>query len=65
MRPGFGLAAQDALRQLGHLGLGDAGTQACLDSIGSVQAVEIDPASGVPLGAADPRREGTVIRVGP
>ena len=65
MRPGFGVAAQDALRQLGHVGLGDAGTQGCLGSIGSVQAVDIEPASGAAHGAADPRREGTVIRVGP
>ena len=65
MRPGFGVAAQDALRQLGHVGLGDAGTQGCLGSIGSVQAVDIEPASGAAHGAADPRRDGTVIRVGP
>jgi gamma-glutamyltranspeptidase/glutathione hydrolase len=64
MQPGFSIATQDALRTLGHTGLGDAGTDGCRETIGSVQAVVIDPASGAHRGAADPRREGTVIQVG-
>ncbi|MHB1216053.1 MAG: gamma-glutamyltransferase [Thiobacillus sp.] len=65
MRPHFSIATQDALRTLGHTGLGEAGTEGCRDTIGSVQAVFIDLASGRHRGAADPRREGTVIHVGP
>ena len=65
MQPGFGIAAQDVLRRLGHEGLGDSGSDACQARIGSVQAVGIDPATGEIHGAADRRREGTVIRVGP
>ena len=42
-----------------------AGTDGCQESIGSVQAVVIDLATGEHRGAADPRREGTVIRVKP
>ena len=53
------------LRALGHVGLGEAGTDGCRERIGSVQAVVIDLASGEHHGAADPRREGTVIRVQP
>jgi gamma-glutamyltranspeptidase/glutathione hydrolase len=64
MRPRIGVAAQDALRTLGHA-LGETGTDGCMDTIGSVQAVVIDPATGAHHGAADPRREGTVIRVKP
>lgn len=64
MRPRIGVAAQDALRALGHPGLGEAGTDGCQKTIGSVQAVVVDPATGAQDGAADPRREGTVIRVG-
>ncbi|MBW8370955.1 MAG: gamma-glutamyltransferase [Thiobacillus sp.] len=63
MQPRFGVAAQDALRRLGHVGLGGVGTDGCQDMIGSVQAVFIDLATGEQRGAADPRREGTVIRV--
>ncbi|MFO7542239.1 MAG: gamma-glutamyltransferase [Thiobacillus sp.] len=63
MQPPFGLATQDALRTLGHVGLGAAGTEGCQKTIGSVQAVAIDPATGDRRGAADPRREGTVIKV--
>jgi gamma-glutamyltranspeptidase/glutathione hydrolase len=63
MRPPLGIAAQDALRALGHPGLGAVGGDACGDRIGSVQAVGIDLASGAAQGAADLRREGTVIRV--
>jgi gamma-glutamyltranspeptidase/glutathione hydrolase len=65
MRPRISVAAQDALRTLGHAGLGEAGTDSCMDTIGSVQAVVIDPETGTHHGAADPRREGTVIRVHP
>jgi len=64
MQPHFSIATQDALRKLGHTGLGEAGTDSCKDAIGSVQAVVIDPATGAHRGAADRRREGTVIRVG-
>jgi gamma-glutamyltranspeptidase/glutathione hydrolase len=52
------------LRRLGHVGLGEAGTDGCRDTIGSVQAIVIDPANGNHDGAADRRREGTVIQVG-
>lgn len=63
MQPAFSIATQDALRKLGHIGLGEVGTNGCQASIGSVQAVATDPATGAHDGAADPRREGTVIRV--
>ncbi|MHB0917115.1 MAG: gamma-glutamyltransferase [Thiobacillus sp.] len=63
MQPRFSVAAQDALRDWGHAGLGDAGTDGCQATIGSVQAIVIDLASGTHHGAADPRREGTVIQV--
>lgn len=65
MRPRFSIASQDALRELGHAGLGEAGTDGCVDTIGSVQAVAIELATGMHHGAADPRREGTVIQVRP
>ena len=65
MQPRISIAAQDTLRALGHAGLGAAGTDGCQDTIGSVQAVVIDPETGLHHGAADPRREGTVIRVKP
>ena len=65
MRPRFGIAAQDTLRTLGHAGLGEVGTDGCQDTIGSVQAVVIDLATGGHHGAADLRREGTVLRVEP
>ncbi len=65
MQPPFSVATQDALRNLGHIGLGEAGTDGCRDTIGSVQAVVIDLATGTHHGAADPRREGTVIQVKP
>ena len=65
MQPRFSVATQDALRNLGHTGLGEAGTDGCQATIGSVQAVVIDLANGAHHGAADPRREGTVIQVGP
>jgi len=63
MQPRFSVAAQDALRRLGHTGLGDAGTDGCNATIGSVQAVFVDAANGAHRGAADARREGTVVRV--
>lgn len=63
MQPAFSIAAQDALRRLGHVGLGEAGMQGCQHQIGSVQAVWIAPATGIQSGAADPRREGTVIQL--
>ena len=65
MQPRISLAAQDALRRLGHPGLGDAGTDGCVETIGSVQAVVVDLATGEHRGAADPRRDGTVIQVRP
>jgi gamma-glutamyltranspeptidase/glutathione hydrolase len=65
MQPRLSIAAQDALRNLGHVGLGEAGTDGCQETIGSVQAVVIDLATGEHHGAADPRREGTVIQVRP
>ena len=65
MQPHFSVATQDALRDLGHVGLGEAGTDGCQETIGSVQAVVIDLATGAHHGAADPRREGTVIQVNP
>ena len=65
MQPRFSVATQDALRNLGHIGLGEPGKDGCQDQIGSVQAVAIDQSTGAHLGAADPRREGTVIQVSP
>jgi len=65
MQPRFSIAAQDSLREQGHAGLGAAGTDGCQETIGSVQAVVVDLAGGKHLGAADPRLEGTVIRVRP
>ncbi|MDP1862491.1 MAG: gamma-glutamyltransferase [Thiobacillus sp.] len=65
MQPAFSVATQDALRTRGHIGLGEIGTEGCEQTIGSVQAVVMDLATGTYNGAADPRREGTVIRVKP
>jgi len=65
MRPEISIASQDALRKLGHAGLGAFGAQGCNETLGSVQAVATEPATGARSGAADPRREGTVIRVNP
>jgi gamma-glutamyltranspeptidase/glutathione hydrolase len=46
-------SAADALRGLGYtVNIGD---------VGSVQAVLVDPQTGRQYGAADDRREGTVI----
>lgn len=65
MQPAVSVATQDALRTLGHIGLGALGTAGCQQTIGSVQAVSMDLATGIQDGAADPRREGTVIRIKP
>lgn len=65
MQPKFSIATQDALRSLGHLGLGAAGANGCINPIGSVQGVVIDLRSGRQYGGADPRREGTVIGLKP
>jgi gamma-glutamyltranspeptidase/glutathione hydrolase len=51
--PWFPAATVDALRALGYT--------VSLTDIGSVQAVLIDPKTGKQYGAADARREGTVI----
>jgi gamma-glutamyltranspeptidase / glutathione hydrolase len=60
-QPKFSIATQDALRALGHLVPGTAGTNGCTAAIGSVQGVVIDLRTGRQYGGADPRREGTVI----
>ncbi|HEY9099592.1 MAG TPA: gamma-glutamyltransferase [Thiobacillus sp.] len=65
MQPVISIATQDALRQLGHAGLGESGTDGCQAHIGSVQAIAFDPATQAFHGAADPRREGTTIQVPP
>jgi gamma-glutamyltranspeptidase / glutathione hydrolase len=65
MQPKFSVATQDALRALGHLGLGAAGSNGCLATIGSVQGVVMDLRSGRQYGGADLRREGTVIGLRP
>ena len=65
-QPKFSVTAQDALRGLGHLGLGATlGVNSCINPIGSVQGVVIDLRSGRQYGGADPRREGTVIGLKP
>lgn len=61
MQPKFSVATQDALRSLGHLGLGPRARNGCINPIGSVQGVVIDLRTGRQYGGADPRREGTVI----
>lgn len=63
MQPALSVATQDALRALGHEGLAEAGTDVCTARTGSVQGVLLDPESGTHRGAADARREGTVVRV--
>jgi gamma-glutamyltranspeptidase/glutathione hydrolase len=63
MQPKITLSTQDALRRLGHVSLGEPGSDACTASMGSVQGVAVDPRTGAHDGAADPRREGTVIVV--
>ena len=52
--PGFPQATIDGLRALGY-------TVPAPAAIGSVQAVLVDPKTGKQYGAADARREGTVI----
>jgi gamma-glutamyltranspeptidase/glutathione hydrolase len=63
MLPKISVATQDALRAVGHAGLGTVpGVDACTAAeIGSVQAVIVDLQTGKQYGGADPRREGTVI----
>jgi gamma-glutamyltranspeptidase/glutathione hydrolase len=57
MEPGFPQSTVDGLRALGYtVGITGAGGE-----IGSVQAVLVDPQTGKQYGAADSRREGTVI----
>ena len=57
MEPGFPQATIDSLRTLGYtVNLTTPGGE-----IGSVQAVLVDPHTGKQYGAADSRREGTVI----
>jgi gamma-glutamyltranspeptidase / glutathione hydrolase len=65
MQPVFSIDIQDALRALGHVGLDESGTDGCQETIGSVQAVVIDRETASHHGAADRRREGTVVRVSP
>ena len=66
MQPKFSVGTQDALRALGHVGLGTTlGANACTATIGSVQGVVIDLRTGRQYGGADPRREGTVIGLKP
>jgi len=63
MHPAIPIATQDALRALGHNGMGASGQEACDARIGSVQLIARDGARGAFTAAADPRRDGTVIRV--
>jgi gamma-glutamyltranspeptidase / glutathione hydrolase len=65
MQPKFSIGTQDYLRSLGHLGLGAAGANGCVATIGSVQGVVMDLRSGRQYGGADPRREGTVLGLKP
>ena len=53
-RVGFAEDVRDALRARGH-------TLAERNSIGDCHAILIDPASGVRLGAADPRQDGKAL----
>lgn len=61
MQPRFSIATQDALRSLGHLVPGTAGSNGCTATIGSVQGVVIDLRTGRQYGGADLRREGSVL----
>jgi gamma-glutamyltranspeptidase / glutathione hydrolase len=65
MQPKFSIGTQDYLRNLGHLGLGAAGANGCLATIGSVQGVVMDLRTGRQYGGADLRREGTVLGLKP
>ncbi len=49
------------LKALGHFSNATTGVLECVATIGSVQAVVIDLATGARAGGADKRREGTVI----
>lgn len=60
-RSGLNATTLAALRAQQHAGLGEAGDTPCRGSIGSVQAVMRNGEAHE--GAADARREGTVIRV--
>jgi gamma-glutamyltranspeptidase/glutathione hydrolase len=53
LEPGFPQATIDGLRDLGYT--------VNTSDIGSVQAVVVEPKTGKQYGAADSRREGTVI----
>lgn len=61
MRPRIPVVAQNALRANGHQGLDRNSDDACDASIGSVQAVTGNLQTGRHSGAADARREGTVL----
>ncbi|MEQ1593093.1 MAG: gamma-glutamyltransferase [Thiobacillaceae bacterium] len=63
MQARFSIPTQDALRALGHQSFGERGSHACTATIGSVQGIAIDLKTGIQYGAADQRREGTVITV--
>jgi gamma-glutamyltranspeptidase/glutathione hydrolase len=53
-RPGFPADVADALTALGH-------STRDVDQIGEVHAIAIDPATGVRLGASDPRGTGAAL----
>ena len=55
---GFDADALEALRELGH----DLGEEPA-DEIGSVQAVVVDPVTGLQYGGADDRRAGSVVGI--
>ena len=57
LEEGFPQATRDGLGTLGYV----LPTTAVVGAIGSVQAVLVDPKTGKQYGAADARREGTVI----
>jgi gamma-glutamyltranspeptidase/glutathione hydrolase len=57
IEPTVGTTGIDALRALGYV----VGVTAPGGEIGSVQAIAVDPKTGRMFGAADARREGTVI----
>ena len=53
-RPGFPADVVTALEALGH-------NTRSIDGIGEAHAIAIDPATGVRLGAADPRGSGAAL----
>jgi gamma-glutamyltranspeptidase/glutathione hydrolase len=59
--PGFAPSTLAHLQALGHYADGGGRALGCSATIGSVQGVLIDPQTGAQHGAADTRREGTVI----